>query len=95
MDQITKRNLDQAAEDLIASINQSKICELASSFHPNKSACRIFSEWKKGSYNVCFPVVFNNDINSLEGEKWMVRIPLLPRLAFPEEKMRSEIGTMK
>ncbi|WEW56652.1 hypothetical protein PRK78_002100 [Emydomyces testavorans] len=31
----------------------------------------------------------------MDGEKWMVRIPLLPRLAFPEEKMRSEIATMK
>ncbi|WEW60876.1 hypothetical protein PRK78_006364 [Emydomyces testavorans] len=30
-----------------------------------------------------------------EGEKWIVRIPLMPRLAFPEEKMRGEIATMK
>ncbi|KAI1941182.1 hypothetical protein LOZ66_001690 [Ophidiomyces ophidiicola] len=28
-------------------------------------------------------------------ERWMVRIPLLPRLAFPEEKLRAEIATMK
>lgn len=99
MDQITKHKLDQAAQELIDSIEPSKVCQLASSFHPKARACRIFSEWKKGSYNVCFPVVFDADADADsmegEGEKWMVRIPLLPRLAFPEEKMRGEIATMK
>ncbi|PGH05240.1 hypothetical protein AJ79_06851 [Helicocarpus griseus UAMH5409] len=95
MDQITKHKLDQAAQSLIASIDPSKVCDLASSFHPDKIPCRIFSDWIEGSYNVCFPVVFNQDERSMEGEKWMVRIPLLPRLAFPEEKMRGEIATMK
>ncbi|OJD13646.1 hypothetical protein AJ78_05927 [Emergomyces pasteurianus Ep9510] len=94
MDQITKHKLDRAADDLIASIDPSKVCELASSFHPDKRPCRVFSKWKKGSYKVCFPIIFSQD-ESLDGEKWMVRIPLLPRLAFPEEKMRSEIATMK
>ena len=28
-------------------------------------------------------------------EKWLVRFPMLPRVAFPEEKLRSEIATMK
>ncbi|EEQ85990.1 uncharacterized protein BDCG_09259 [Blastomyces dermatitidis ER-3] len=95
MDQITKHRVDQAAEELIASIDPSKVCKLATSFHPAKSPCRIFSDWKKGGFNVCFPVIFNQDAESVEGEKWMVRIPLLPRLAFPEEKMRGEIATMK
>ena len=95
MDQITKYRVDHAAEELIASIDCKRVCELASSFHPSKSPCRILSDWKKGSFNVCFPVIFNQDPETLDGEKWMVRIPLLPRLAFPEEKMRSEIATMK
>ncbi|KAL2366033.1 hypothetical protein RJZ56_001037 [Blastomyces dermatitidis] len=95
MDQITKHRVDRAAEELIASIDPTRVCDLATSFHPAKSACRIFSDWKKGGFNVCFPVIFNQDPESMEGEKWMVRIPLLPRLAFPKEKMRSEIATMK
>ncbi|KAI1944149.1 hypothetical protein LOZ12_004268 [Ophidiomyces ophidiicola] len=48
----------------------------------------------QGSYNINFPVVFC-DPDGREMEKWIVRIPLIPRLAFPEEKMRGEIATMK
>ncbi|KAI1974377.1 hypothetical protein LOZ53_002829 [Ophidiomyces ophidiicola] len=48
----------------------------------------------QGSYNINFPVVFC-DTDGCEMEKWIVRIPLIPRLAFPEEKMRGEIATMK
>lgn len=97
MDQITKHKVDQAALDFIATIDQSKICELATSYHPSKKPCRIFSGWKKGSFNVCFPVIFDNetDEETEKAEKWMVRVPLPPRLAFLEEKMRSEIATMK
>lgn len=95
MDQITKHRVDQASEELIASIDPSRLCDLATSFHPAKAPCRIFSSWTRGEFNVCFPVIFTQDPESMEGEKWMVRIPLLPRLAFPKEKMRSEIATMK
>ncbi|KAH6717298.1 hypothetical protein BKA61DRAFT_642467 [Leptodontidium sp. MPI-SDFR-AT-0119] len=56
--------------------------------------CRVFCEPKKGSYNVCFFIVFISDEGDTD-EKWVIRIPLTPRLAFPEEKMRSEIATMK
>ncbi|KAI1919889.1 hypothetical protein LOZ65_004282 [Ophidiomyces ophidiicola] len=48
----------------------------------------------QGSYNISFPVVFC-DPDGCEKEKWIVGIPLIPRLAFPEEKMRGEIATMK
>ncbi|WEW61693.1 hypothetical protein PRK78_007185 [Emydomyces testavorans] len=108
MDQITKHKLDRACQEFIDAIDPLKVCDLVSLFHPEKKACHIFAEWKKGSYNVCIPVIFDNGAggkglnenknksdNKSEGEKWMVRIPLLPRLAFPEEKMRSEIATMK
>lgn len=94
MDQIKRLKVEEATDGFIASIDHARVCALASSFHPEKWLCRIFGEVTKGSYNVCFPIVFldseNNDV-----EKWIVRIPLLPRLAFPEEKMRSEIATMK
>ncbi|KAI1937030.1 hypothetical protein LOZ57_006697 [Ophidiomyces ophidiicola] len=90
MDKITEHRIDAACDDFVAAIDPVKACDLASSCHPNKAACSILGEWKRGSYNVCIPVVFKN-----EAEKWMIRIPLLPRLAFPEEKMRSEIATMK
>ncbi|KAI1935159.1 hypothetical protein LOZ66_005465 [Ophidiomyces ophidiicola] len=94
MDRITKHRLDAACDEFIKAIDPFKACELASTFHPKQLTCRIFGEWKKGSYNVCIPVAFEDGTEGM-GEKWMVRIPLLPRLAFPEEKMRSEIATMK
>ncbi|KAI1919447.1 hypothetical protein LOZ58_005213 [Ophidiomyces ophidiicola] len=93
MDRITKHRLDAACDEFIKAIDPFKACELASTFHPKQLTCRIFGEWKKGSYNVCIPVAFEDGTEGM-GEKWMVRIPLLPRLAFPEEKMRSEIATM-
>ena len=43
------------------SIDRSKICDLASTFHPERKPCRIFCEPKKGSYNICFPIVFLSD----------------------------------
>ncbi|EQL34180.1 hypothetical protein, variant [Blastomyces dermatitidis ATCC 26199] len=97
MDLITQHRIKKEAQDFIASIDQSAVCELATSFHPAKKRCRIFDEVKKGGFNVCFPVEFTNDSNSnsTSNERWMVRIPILPRLAFPEEKLRSEIATMK
>ncbi|KAI2208297.1 hypothetical protein LOZ16_003567 [Ophidiomyces ophidiicola] len=89
MDKITKHRLNAACDEFIKAIDPLKACELASTFHPKQLTCRIFDEWKKGSYNVCIPVVFEDGTEGM-GEKWMVRIPLLPRLAFPEEKMRKD-----
>ncbi|EER24264.1 hypothetical protein CPC735_056340 [Coccidioides posadasii C735 delta SOWgp] len=95
MDLITQHRIKKEVEDFIASIDQSAVCELATSFHPGKKRCRIFDDVKKGGFNVCFPVEFTEEDNNTPGERWMVRIPILPRLAFPEEKLRGEIATMK
>ncbi|KKZ68114.1 hypothetical protein EMCG_06224 [[Emmonsia] crescens] len=97
MDLITQHRIKKNTEDFISSIDPSAVCELATSFHPAKKRCRIFDEVKKGGFNVCFPVEFTEDSNdeNTPGERWMVRIPIMPRLAFPEEKLRSEIATMK
>jgi hypothetical protein len=35
------------------------------------------------------------DNGSDNPERWIVRFPILPYLAFPEKKLRSEIATMK
>jgi hypothetical protein len=94
MDQIHQQAVNEATDVFIAPIDYSKICDLASTFHPQGKPCRVFCEPKKGSYNVCFFIVFISDEGDTD-EKWVIRIPLTPRLAFPEEKMRSEIATMK
>lgn len=99
MDQLTRQLLDEQIKEFIDSIEPSLVCKLASSLHPENKPCEVFSDPKKGSYNICFPVVFTDPIPHIEStrqtEQWMIRIPLLPRLAFPEEKMRGEIATMK
>ncbi|WEW60049.1 hypothetical protein PRK78_005533 [Emydomyces testavorans] len=97
MDEITRHRIEKEIEQFIASIDRSAVCELASAYHPKKQPCRIFDVEKKGAFNICFPVEFLEDATGARatGERWMVRIPLLPRLAFPEEKLRGEIATMK
>ncbi|RFU31554.1 hypothetical protein B7463_g4775, partial [Scytalidium lignicola] len=95
MDKIHRLYIDDAADAFIASIDLLKICNLASTFHPEHKPCRLVdNKPRKGSYNVCFLIVFLSDGSDTE-EKWVIRIPLIPRLAFPEEKTRSEIATMK
>lgn len=95
MDDITRHKVSTEAECFIESIDPSTVCDLASSYHPDKQRCWIFDEKKKGGFNVCFPVEFASRQDGTTGERWMVRVPILPRLAFPEEKLRSEIATMK
>ncbi|KAM5457298.1 hypothetical protein MaudCBS49596_000493 [Microsporum audouinii] len=95
MDDITRHKVSKETERFIESIDPAAVCDLASSYHPDKQRCWIFDEKKKGGFNVCFPVEFAGGQDGTAGERWMVRVPLLPRLAFPEEKFRSEIATMK
>lgn len=75
-------------------INPDAICALASSFNHGEP-CRLFTEMKKGSFNLRYFVIFNSDEKSMNGDRWVVRIPNIPRLGFPMEKMRAEIATMK
>ena len=53
MDQICRRLADDATDAFIASIDRSKICDLASAFHHKRKPCRDFCEPRKGSYNIC------------------------------------------
>ncbi|KAF2452339.1 kinase-like domain-containing protein [Lineolata rhizophorae] len=94
LNQIKSRDVQRAVDDYIASIHTDAICALASSFRDGEP-CRIFMEMRKGSFNLCYFIVFNSEPESDKGDKWVVRIPIVPRLGFPEEKMRAEIATMK
>ncbi|KAI9824467.1 MAG: hypothetical protein M1832_002002 [Thelocarpon impressellum] len=107
MDDMTQRLVENACIRFIMSIDRDAVCRLASSFNHGKP-CRLVGKHKKGSFNVCFPVTFEpargrqevEDVEMQEEQQndspqWMVRFPILPRLAFPEEKLRGEIATMK
>ncbi|KAF2971191.1 hypothetical protein GQX73_g2405 [Xylaria multiplex] len=87
-DFIVKTRIHKERDAFIASIREEQVCNLASS-HRRGDRCRCFKAPVRGSYNVCFFVKFD------DGEKWVVRIPLAPCLAFgAKSKLESEIATM-
>jgi hypothetical protein len=69
--------------------NEAAISKLASSYHPHGEDCTVFG-LARGSFNYCLFVEFNPS-----AMRWVVRIPLIPRLAFVDEKLDAEIATMK
>ncbi|KAI1370205.1 phosphotransferase enzyme family protein [Hypoxylon crocopeplum] len=89
LDNIVRARVLNARDEFIASISEDQICRLASSYH-NGEPCHYFTEPKRGSYNICFFVAFD------DGEKWVVRVPLAPCLAFdPSSKIEREVATMQ
>ena len=93
LDDLSQKCAQWACIDFVRRINRDDVCRLASSFN-HGWPCHLAGDPKKGSFNVCFLVIFT-DSGTKRQERWMVRFPMLPRLAFPEEKMRGEIATMK
>ncbi|KAI0448833.1 phosphotransferase enzyme family protein [Xylaria acuta] len=87
-DFIAQTRIHKERDAFIASIRETQVCNLASS-HRRGDHCRYFKAPVRGSYNVCFFVEF------ADGEKWAVRVPLAPCLAFgAKSKLESEIATM-
>ena len=98
--QIKAEQILAAVDAFEKSINKEAVCAVASSFHGG-DGCKIF-EQKNGSFNLCYFVEFDapnqvEDPNSSseKRDRWVVRIPKVPRLGCPDEKHRSEIATMK
>jgi len=78
----------------IASICHEDVCSLAASYH-NGDACKFFKPPVRGSYNICYFVQFHSPINGA-GDRWVVRVPLAPCLAFGgKSKLETEIATMQ
>ncbi|KAI2633972.1 phosphotransferase enzyme family protein [Xylaria nigripes] len=87
-DYIVKTRIHKERDVFIASISEEQVCDIASSYRRGEP-CVCFKPPARGSYNVCFFVKFD------DGEKWVVRIPLAPCLAFgAKSKLESEIATM-
>lgn len=84
-----QRRVHRERDDFIASIDEAQVCELASSFR-NGDVCHHFAASVRGSFNVCYFVQFE------DGERWVVRVPLEPCLAFGgKSKLESEVATMQ
>ncbi len=91
VNRIVERRIREECEIFITKItqNEAAIRKLASSHHPDGEDCTVFGQ-TRGSFNYCFFVRFDPS-----GMRWVVRIPLIPCLAFVEEKLEAEIATMK
>lgn len=109
-DRIVQSRVHRERDQFIAAIHEDDICRLASSHH-NGDPCKFFKPPSRGSYNICYFVQFLShgpdivaDTGSGNGkhfrdayvEKWVVRVPLAPCLAFGgRNKLESEIATMQ
>ena len=79
----------------IASIQEDDVCRLAS-LHHNGDPCTYFKPPIRGSYNICYFVQFCSSSSDKDGDKWVVRVPLAPCLAYgAEKKLSNEVATMK
>lgn len=90
---IVRENIVFEREEFIRSIKREAICELASSYHGGVG-CEVFKT-EHGSFNVCFFVKFEPVTPGKKPDKWVVRIPIPGRVPWIDEKINSEVATMK
>ncbi|KAH7363987.1 phosphotransferase enzyme family protein [Rhexocercosporidium sp. MPI-PUGE-AT-0058] len=93
-DALVEARVHRARDQFIASIHRDDVCSLAASHH-NGDACEFFKPPIRGSYNICYFVQFHSS-NDGAGDRWVVRVPLAPCLAFgSRSKLESEVATMQ
>lgn len=91
---LVEASVHRERERFSASIRDEAVCSLAASYH-NGDACEFFKAPIRGSYNICYFVQFYSLIDGA-GDKWVVRVPLAPCLAFgSRSKLESEVATMQ
>lgn len=82
---------DKQRDDFIEMIKKRErdIISLAS-YHNEGKSCKQFQEPEAGSFNICFFIQYIPD-----GEKRVLRFPLLPVLHNPHDMLLSEVTTME
>lgn len=102
LDQIQAQQVLDAVTVFVDDINkrQDRVCATASALRDGNTF-RIF-DTKTGSFNLCYFLEEVDGVGTAPAEngtrvrdRLVVRIPLIPRLGCAEEKLRSEIATMK
>ncbi|KAH7120121.1 phosphotransferase enzyme family protein [Dactylonectria estremocensis] len=99
-DQIVQGHIHRKRDEFIAGIKKDDVLTLARSYH-NGDSCYFFKDPARGSYNICFFVEFGPppeqpESGALGRERWVVRIPLAPCLAFGgRSKLESEVAAMR
>ena len=80
---------DKQRAEFIEMVKKMDITKLAS-YHNHGKLCEQFREPESGSFNVCFFVQYIPD-----GEKRVLRFPLVPVLHNPYDNLLSELATME
>ncbi|KAF7857309.1 hypothetical protein EAF04_009550 [Stromatinia cepivora] len=94
-DRIVQSRVHRERDQFIATICEDDVCRLASSYHDG-DLCSFFKSLVRGSYNICYFVHFTSNNSNEDVEKWVVRVPLAPCLAYGgNTKLESEIATMQ
>lgn len=92
-DKIVEEKVVLEREAFIRSVDRQAICDLASSYHSGVG-CTIFRT-KHGSFNVCFFVEFNPPSHGGQPDRLVVRVPFPGRVPWVDEKIDSEVATIK
>lgn len=87
---ILKDKAEKDRQRFIDSLDTEAICRLASSYHGG-IPCTTFGSPKHGSFNVCIFVKFETN----SPERWAVRMPLPARAAWIDERIETELATMR
>ncbi|KAH7118318.1 kinase-like domain-containing protein [Dactylonectria macrodidyma] len=87
---ILKDKAEKDRQRFIDSLDTEAICRLASSYHGG-IPCTTFASPKHGSFNVCIFVEFETN----PPERWAVRMPLPARAAWIDERIETELATMR
>lgn len=69
-----------------------RLTKWVSEFHPDRLTCKLTTDKlndSSGAYNLSCKVEFEN------GEKWIVRFPMVGRVLNADEKIETEVATMK
>lgn len=90
---IVEEKIIREREAFIQSIDRRTICDLASSYHDD-ARCRVFKT-THGSFNICFFVEFDSVSPQGKPDRWVIRIPFPGRVPWIDEKIDSEVATMK
>ncbi|KAJ4321998.1 hypothetical protein N0V84_005045 [Fusarium piperis] len=88
-DKLIQAQVHRKRDRFLASISKKRVLGLVSSRRQDRR-CDYFKDPKRGSYNICYFVEFE------DGERWVLRVPIAPCLAFgARRKLESEVATMQ
>ncbi|KPM42267.1 hypothetical protein AK830_g4251 [Neonectria ditissima] len=88
-DKLVQTQVHDERNSFLKSVSKEDVLRLVSSRRQGRN-CDYFRDPKRGSYNVCYFVRFD------DGERWVLRIPITPCLASgARRKLEREVATMQ